>query len=304
LLAVATGGGCVPPAGEDTGSAGFGGTTGVTGQAGTAAAGGSGAAGTGACATPGMKIGWSMGRDSLGTGLSCAEAGAATVDVFMDSTRYPFPCGTSPVVISPLAPKAYSVRVLVLNAQGQIITPVATGNVIVGSCGTVDIGVVKFTVLASTGGGGMGGNIGGAGSSGAGGTGGSGGGAGTTGAAGAAGPCDVKALFASHSCTIDMACHDNKGSAAGFDMVTAGWEKAMIGRVPRAGGAPGLPSQCIGTGGPYLVAGSNPARGLFLTKLGVGAQPCGQRMPLVPPYFTTAELACIQTWANGVVSGK
>jgi hypothetical protein len=249
-----------------------------------------------------------MGRDATGMGLTCAQAGAITVDVFMDSTRYEFPCGNNSAVISPLVPATYSVRVLVIGAQGTVITPVATGNVIIPSCGTADIGVVKFTVASpSTGGAGSGGSSGAAGSSGAGGAGGRGGAGGATGAggaAGAAGPCDIKALFAQHSCTLDMACHDSKGSAAGFDMVTAGWEKAMIGRVPRAGGAVGLPSKCIGSGMPYLVAGSSPARGLFLTKLGAATQPCGDRMPLVPAYFTPAELACVQTWANGVVAGK
>jgi hypothetical protein len=85
-------------------------------------------------------------------------------------------------------------------------------------------------------------------------------------------------------------------------MVTAGWEKAMIGRLPKAGGAQGLGSQCIGTNMPYLVAGSNPARGLFLLKL--TAPPCGARMPLVPPVFTGPEMDCIQQWANNVVAGK
>jgi hypothetical protein len=224
----------------------------------------------------------------------------------MDSMPYDFPCTSSPSVISPLTPKAYNVRVLVLGNGGAQISPVATGTVTVPSCGVADIGIVKFTVspggAAGSGGTAGSGAAGMSGSAGTGGKAGTSGGAGTTGAAGATGCGNIQTLFATHSCMVDMACHDSKGSAAGFSMVTAGWEKAMIGRLPRAGGANGLQSQCIGTTTPYLVAGSNPAKGLFLQKL--TTPPCGARMPLVPPVFTDAEMACIQQWANNVVAGK
>ena len=99
-LAVAFAGGCVP-AGEDiSGAAGSSGTAGVTGQAGTTTV---GTAGTGAACTvaPSMKLAWSMGRDSTGTGLTCQQAGAVTIDVFIDSTLHEFPCANSPAVLTP-----------------------------------------------------------------------------------------------------------------------------------------------------------------------------------------------------------
>jgi hypothetical protein len=307
-LAMAIAGSCVP-AGDEPGSAGNGGgAAGVTaaagtagGQAGTNATGVAGTGAAGACANgPGIKVGWTLGRDATGMGLTCAQAGVVRIDVFVDSTRHEFQCGASPAVVSPLAPGPYTVRVLVIGAQDAVIAPSAMGSVMLAGCGIFDLGTVKFTVSPSTNGGA--GTGGGAGSSGAGGSGGKGG-AGSSGAAGTPPPCDAKAIFAQHSCTVDSACHDAKGSAAAFDMVTAGWEKAMIGRLPKAGGASGLGSACIGSGMPYLVAGSNPARGLFLTKLGAGGTiTCGARMPLVPSYLTQTELDCVQKWANGVVA--
>jgi hypothetical protein len=134
-------------------------------------------------------------------------------------------------------------------------------------------------------------------------------GAAGSGAAGATGPCDAMPIFAAHSCAFDMACHDAKGSAAAFDMKTAGWEKMLVGRTPRPGGSPGIGSACLGMTTPYLIAGSKPAKGLFLDKLGAFIDPakqtkplCGDRMPLLPPQLSPQELDCIQRWANAITS--
>jgi hypothetical protein len=109
-------------------------------------------------------------------------------------------------------------------------------------------------------------------------------------------------IFATHNCMVAMACHDASGSAANFNMVANGWEKTLVGRPPKSGGAAGLGSQCLAAGMPYLVAGSNPAKGLFLTKLNHPS--CGQQMPLLPPDLTAQELDCVQRWANGLVGIK
>jgi hypothetical protein len=142
--------------------------------------------------------------------------------------------------------------------------------------------------------------------------GGTSGGAGTTGAAGTSGaPCDAMPLFAleddktnphGRSCTIDGACHDSKGSAANFDMTTAGWQNRLVGKLPAGGGT--LASMCkpgAGANTPYLVAGSSPATGLFLEKINANP-PCGVRMPNLGSPFNATELACVQSWANGLVA--
>jgi hypothetical protein len=135
---------------------------------------------------------------------------------------------------------------------------------------------------------------------------GTGGGAGTTGVAGSAGSaagCDVNAIFTSHSCTVEGACHDRSGSAAGFDMATPGWEKTLVGRYPSTGGVPGLESMCGAAGMPYLVPGSQPAAGLFLSKLR-DPSPCGAEMPTVSGPLTPGELECVQRWANALTASS
>jgi hypothetical protein len=305
---------CLPAATEDPPITGAGGTSGGSpgaggGHAGTGATGMAGAGAGGACAVPlSVKLEWTTGRDSTGMGMTCAQVGAISVDVLMNSARFEFPCGNNSGVLNPLAPGSYSARFLLLGAGGAVLSQAAIPSVSIPNCGMVDLGTVRFIVASgSTGAGGSGGATGAGGAGDAGGKGGSGGAGGNVGSAGttgATGPCDAKPIFAQHSCTVDMACHDAKGSAAGFDMATAGWEKTLVGRMSRAGGASGLGSQCISSGMPFLVAGSSPARGLFLTKLGTAQQPCGNRMPLLPGYLNPAELDCVQRWANGLVSGK
>jgi hypothetical protein len=138
------------------------------------------------------------------------------------------------------------------------------------------------------------------GSSGGGGT----GGAGTGGAA-----CDVPGLFGTDTskegrgCAIS-ACHGKATPAGNFDMETAGWETTMVGKTAPGGGAiPSTASKCGGMNRVYLVAGSNPATGLFLDKLG-GHPSCGAVMPNIGVPLNAAELACVQTWANALTAPK
>jgi len=134
------------------------------------------------------------------------------------------------------------------------------------------------------------------------GTGGSGGGGGS------GGRCNALPLFNStspmHTCSVVGACHDGQGSAAGLDLLTPGWQNHLVGRAPSAtAGAMSLMSMCANKGFVYLVAGSNPATGLFLDKLKT-TPPCGVHMPNLPGSdFSATELACIQDWATGLTTG-
>jgi hypothetical protein len=119
--------------------------------------------------------------------------------------------------------------------------------------------------------------------------------------------CNALPLFNStkpmHTCSVVGACHDAAGSAAGLDLLTPGWQNKLVGTNPTAtGGMDTLHSMCVGHG-PYLVAGSNPATGLFLDKLKM-TPPCGVHMPNLPGSdFSATELACIQDWATGLTTG-
>ncbi|HVU52533.1 MAG TPA: hypothetical protein VHL80_17760 [Polyangia bacterium] len=138
------------------------------------------------------------------------------------------------------------------------------------------------------------------------------GGGGTAGNGGAGtggnGRCNALPLFNStkpmHTCSVVGLCHDAAGSAAGLDLLTAGWQNHLVGVNPVAnkGSQMSNYSMCVGHG-PYLVANSNPATGLFLDKL-KASPPCGVHMPNLPENdFSDTELACIQDWATGLTTG-
>jgi hypothetical protein len=128
---------------------------------------------------------------------------------------------------------------------------------------------------------------------------GSGGGGGGGGAGTGGGTCDATKIFSTYGCAIP-ACHSNVNPAANFDQQTPGWEHAMVGKAPPGGGPAATASMCANMGKVYLVAGSQPATGLFLDKLKLITPPCGARMPNIGGPLTTPELNCVQDWANAL----
>jgi hypothetical protein len=114
-------------------------------------------------------------------------------------------------------------------------------------------------------------------------------------------------LFQEHNCALTAACHDSAGSSANFSMASlsfsdiAGWRERLVGKYPKGGGI--IASMCGGSQQPYLVSGSSPATGLFLSKLRNVRPPCGDQMPSLPPSLTASELDCVQRWANQLTAG-
>jgi hypothetical protein len=306
LIALAIVAGCVASEVTPTGAAGTGGPAGTSGAAGSGVAGTTGAAGTGAaCPMPATAhMTWTIAHEATGPEISCDEGKASGVTLLMNTMRSDFPCNAKAGTSAGLPPGTYTPRVVVTNAQGTALSQGNLAQITIPSCGVTELGKIRFLVSPAP-------LTGAAGTTGSAGTGAAGtGAAGTTGAAGSGaagtgggtGPCDAMPIFAAHSCSFDMACHDAKGSAAAFDMKTAGWEKMLVGRLPRPGGSAGIGSSCLASGMPFLVAGSKPAKGLFLDKLFQVKPPCGDRMPLLPPVLTAQEMDCVQRWANGLTS--
>ena len=124
-------------------------------------------------------------------------------------------------------------------------------------------------------------------------------GAGSPGAGGAGVPaCDPAPIFRAKFCFAST-CHDASGTAANFDMVSAGWETHLVGVNPKGAGL--NPSMCAAAG-PYLVAGMQPATGLFLDKLKPNTMPaCGVLMPQIGEKLNEADFECVQSWANALV---
>jgi hypothetical protein len=116
--------------------------------------------------------------------------------------------------------------------------------------------------------------------------------------------CDISQLVTTkYSCTLPGACHDAKRSATGLDMVAPGWEQKLVGSFASNGTDPNAtPSECLGYPEPYLVAGSLPARGLFLEKL-KPTFPCGAEMPNLGTHVSVQDMDCFQRWANALTTG-
>jgi hypothetical protein len=311
---------CTPGAADPTGAAGAGGqTTGLAGTGGPAGSGGStgqagtGVAGAGGCVTPPIvQVSWTFMPDATSTQrLSCTQVNAKYIEFFMDTAHTQFPCSPQNGMSTDFLPGKYTPRIFLLDNNNQVIFQGTSPNQFtVPTCGVTSIGNFSIVVppTGAAGAGGSSGAAGAGGSTGAAGAGGHGGAAGGTagaggsgagGAGGGTGPCNALPIFGIHTCAT-MACHDANGSSANFNMATPGWEKTLVGRMPKTGGAAGLQTQCGAAGMPYLVAGSSPAKGLFLDKLFSTKPVCGAQMPLLPPTLTPTEMDCVQRWANGL----
>jgi hypothetical protein len=119
-----------------------------------------------------------------------------------------------------------------------------------------------------------------------------------TGGAGMPPACDPTPIFNDRSCA-NIGCHDQFGTAANFDMKTAGWQTRLVGVNPKGGGA--NPSMC-GSNGPYLATDMQPATGLFLAKLKPNTTPpCGVLMPQIGTPLSSTDFDCVQSWANALV---
>ena len=104
----------------------------------------------------------------------------------------------------------------------------------------------------------------------------------------------VDTIFAA-KCTV---CHGPGGAYAGLDLSSTGLASRLVGVAPPGGGS-AAPSVCTGMSKVYLTAGSNPATGLLLDKLGSNPG-CGVRMPYMLAALSASDIACVQSWANTV----
>ena len=115
--------------------------------------------------------------------------------------------------------------------------------------------------------------------------------------------CDItqmETLFTKRLCTSG-GCHNSTGDSANLNLTADGLAGRLVGKNPAGGGL--LASMCANMtpAKVYLVAGSQPATGLFIDKIQPGYSGCGMRMPYGgSTALTTDEISCIQSWANSV----
>jgi hypothetical protein len=121
------------------------------------------------------------------------------------------------------------------------------------------------------------------------------GGAGGSGGGGSPASCTVEPTMLLKTKCAAGGCHEPTSTVAGgLDLLTGDVASRLVGVA--SDGSNG--SKC-GPGIPYLIAGSQPARGLLLDKLIY--PPCGDPMPSLGTW-SAANMACIQDWANGLTA--
>lgn len=134
---------------------------------------------------------------------------------------------------------------------------------------------------------------------GTGGTTGTGGGNGTGGSTSNCTGDNDGATIVTNSCAGNTGCHvPNSPLGAGLDLTPdSGIASRLLGVTSKGVS----PSMCAGNSEPYLKAGSNPASGLLIDKLGA-SPPCGVRMPYLATALTATQQECLTEWATSITS--
>ena len=120
------------------------------------------------------------------------------------------------------------------------------------------------------------------------------GGGGDQGMGGSSGGCETAIL--NTSCAMTSGCHGPGALSAGLDLRPPVPASRLVGVAPSSG-----TNGCDGMN--FLEPGQSPARGLMITNLNPNPT-CGYQMPFLgPTYLSQTDIACLQQWANGLVSG-
>jgi hypothetical protein len=83
--------------------------------------------------------------------VSCAQAGATTVQLFMNVTRTELSCDAQSGTSVGLVPGSYTPRVLLVNAQGVVLSQGTLQAITIPSCGVTNLGHLRFVVVSSGG---------------------------------------------------------------------------------------------------------------------------------------------------------
>ncbi len=89
---------------------------------------------------------WSV-SDTAGNPLSCAQAGAETVEIEVGGATATFLCGAGSGVTSELPPATYNVGFRLLDRSGNVLSAAAPKPVGVPACG-INLGNIPFTIAA------------------------------------------------------------------------------------------------------------------------------------------------------------
>jgi hypothetical protein len=100
-----------------------------------------------ACAQgPAVQAEWSITKQVTGAPLSCDQAAAVFVDLFLNDTKYEFQCSALTGITTPIAAGTYTARLSLIGTNGTSLSDTQSMAVTVPSCGVVDLGNVPFDV--------------------------------------------------------------------------------------------------------------------------------------------------------------
>jgi hypothetical protein len=92
-----------------------------------------------------IKLAWTI--DRAGAILTCADAGATTVEVQVGAQKFPFPCDDGSAQTPSITVGTYPVTIRLLDAQGTPLSVTQTMNVALPANLLLDLGTVPFDVI-------------------------------------------------------------------------------------------------------------------------------------------------------------
>jgi len=115
--------------------------------------------------------------------------------------------------------------------------------------------------------------------------------------------CDApKVVFQSmdtlRGCGTDAGCHGAVNHESGLDLASAGVIARLLDKAPD----PVTSVSCMGSTTPYLISGSNPARGLLIDKMS-STPSCGVAQPFPLGNLPADQASCLMQWATAVTTG-
>jgi hypothetical protein len=94
-----------------------------------------------------IKLAWSIERAGTTTIITCADAGAATVELDVGTQQFPFPCGDGSGQTPSLTVGTYPTTIRLLDAQGAALSVTPTMDVAVPAALLLDLHTVIFDVI-------------------------------------------------------------------------------------------------------------------------------------------------------------
>jgi hypothetical protein len=95
---------------------------------------------------PAVQASWTIVKQATNAVLSCDQAAASEVDLFLNQMRYQFSCNAGIGVTTALPSGTYNAQLTLLDINKQTISQTQSMPVTVSNCALIDLGDVEFGV--------------------------------------------------------------------------------------------------------------------------------------------------------------